>query len=80
VISYDELYNLISEINDTHNFHLNINLYSKVPADITIDDVKKMNLKKKLHNDIVDTRDIFELGDLVKVQLLKDDKLDKART
>ena len=46
MISYDELYNMISEINDTHNYHLNINLYSKVPADITIDDVKKINKLK----------------------------------
>ena len=41
--------------------------YNKVPADITIEDVKKMNIEKRKHNVVVDARDMFSFGDLVKV-------------
>ncbi|CAL6030314.1 Conserved_hypothetical protein [Hexamita inflata] len=74
------LHTLVSDINDEHNYSRPINIYkNKFPADITLEDVKALNQIKKQHNDTVDTRDIFTIGDLVHVQLLKEDQLDKAR-
>ncbi|CAL6024865.1 Conserved_hypothetical protein [Hexamita inflata] len=81
VISDEQLYQIVSSINDQHNFHKPISAYhNEVPANITVEDVKQLNAVKKLHNSIVDTRDTFNIGDVVKVELLKDNKLDKART
>lgn len=54
-------------INDEHNYSKIIQLYGKVPSEISIEDVKEVNSEKKKHNLVVDTRDNFHLGDIVYV-------------
>ena len=40
---------------------------NKTPNEITLKDVKELNKKNEAHNVIVDARDSFSIGDIVKV-------------
>lgn len=76
--SEPDLKQVIYDLNEQHNAHKIIPLYRKVPNDITLEDVKAINKLKQQHNDTVDLRDTFTIGDLVRIQLMHG-TLEKAR-
>ncbi|CAL6056811.1 Conserved_hypothetical protein [Hexamita inflata] len=79
-IDHDTLFSIVSKINEEHNFARPIASFkNKFPADITLEDVTEQNKLKKMHDQTVDLRDDFVVGDFVQAQLLKENDLDKAR-
>lgn len=53
---------MLIELNRHFNEEHIIQLYKKVPNDITLEDVKEQNKIKKQFNETIDQRDVFNIN------------------
>ncbi len=68
----------LKDLTKEHNFSRLVKPYNKTPAEITLDEIEQFNEIKRKHNGETDKKYKFEEGDIVKVQLKKE-QLQKGR-
>ena len=77
-ITVGQINKYLKELMATHNFKRKVKPFHKAPADVTLEDVEKINDLNAEHNKSLESKKQFNKGDIVKI-LLKKKLLQKGR-